>query len=39
MLELIETAEQTVSLEGYIFRDDEVGKQFADTLVAAAQRA
>jgi len=38
MLELIETAEQTVSLEGYIFRDDEVGKQFADTLVAAAQR-
>ena len=38
MLELIETAEKTVSLEGYIFRDDEVGKQFADALVAAAQR-
>ena len=38
MLELIETAEKTVSLEGYIFRDDEVGKQFAEALVAAAQR-
>jgi cardiolipin synthase len=38
MLELIETAEQAVSLEGYIFRDDEVGKQFAEALVAAAQR-
>ena len=38
MLELIETAETTVSLEGYIFRDDEVGRQFADALVAAAQR-
>ena len=38
MLELIETAEKVVSLEGYIFRDDEVGKQFADALVSAAQR-
>ncbi len=38
MLELIEAAEKSVSLEGYIFRDDEVGKQFADALVAAAQR-
>src|SRR5215831_1361333 len=38
MLELIGTAEKTVSLEGYIFRDDEVGTQFAEALVAAAQR-
>jgi len=38
MLELIETAEKTVSLEGYIFRDDEVGKQFAGALMGAAQR-
>ena len=38
MLELIGTAEKTVSLEGYIFRDDEVGRQFADALVAAARR-
>jgi len=38
MLELIEAAEKTVSLEGYIFRDDEVGKQFADALVTATQR-
>jgi len=38
MLELIETAEKTVNLEGYIFRDDEVGTQFAEALVAAAQR-
>jgi cardiolipin synthase len=38
MLELIEGAEQTVCLEGYIFRDDEVGQQFANALVAAATR-
>jgi cardiolipin synthase A/B len=38
MLELIATAERTVCLEGYIFRRDEVGQQFADALIAAAQR-
>ena len=38
MLELIENAEQTVNLEGYIFRDDEVGRQFADALTRAAAR-
>jgi cardiolipin synthase A/B len=38
MLQLIETAEKTVSLEGYIFRHDEVGRQFADALIAAAGR-
>ena len=38
MLELIESAERSVCLEGYIFRDDEVGQQFADALIAAAKR-
>jgi cardiolipin synthase A/B len=38
MLELIEHAESSVNLEGYIFRDDEVGRQFADALTAAAAR-
>ena len=38
MLELIEGAERSVNLEGYIFRDDEVGRQFADALMAAAAR-
>jgi cardiolipin synthase len=38
MLELIEHAEQSVNLEGYIFRDDEVGRQFADALMSAAGR-
>ena len=38
MLELIERAERSVNLEGYIFRDDEVGRQFADALTAAAAR-
>ena len=38
MLHMIEGAERTVNLEGYIFRDDEVGTQFADALVAAASR-
>ena len=38
MLGLIESAERSVSLEGYIFRNDEVGQQFFDALVAAAGR-
>jgi cardiolipin synthase len=38
MLELIESAERTVRLEGYIFRDDEVGQQFSDALIAASMR-
>ena len=38
MLEMIERAERSVNLEGYIFRDDEVGRQFATSLVAAAKR-
>ena len=38
MLELIDGAEHTVCLEGYIFRDDEVGQQFAEALVKAAER-
>src|SRR5687768_7300963 len=38
MLALIDSAERGVDLEGYIFRDDEVGVQFAQALVAAAQR-
>jgi cardiolipin synthase len=38
MLGLIESAQQYVSLEGYIFRSDEVGQQFSDALVAAAAR-
>ena len=38
MLALIDDAQQAVNLEGYIFRDDEVGQQFARSLVAAAQR-
>jgi len=38
MLELIESAQQSVSLEGYIFRSDEVGQQFFAALVAAAAR-
>jgi cardiolipin synthase len=38
MLALIEDAERSVNLEGYIFRDDEVGQQFADALIAAAER-
>jgi phosphatidylserine/phosphatidylglycerophosphate/cardiolipin synthase-like enzyme len=37
MLELIESAERTVCLEGYIFRHDEVGQQFASALTDAAQ--
>ena len=38
MLALIDGAEESVNLEGYIFRDDEVGQQFARALIAAAQR-
>ena len=37
-LAMIEGAERSVNLEGYIFRDDEVGRQFATSLVAAAKR-
>lgn len=38
MLDLIDHAGHSVNLEGYIFRDDEVGQQFAQSLVAAATR-
>lgn len=38
MLRLIEEANETACLEGYIFRDDEVGVQFAAALVSAAGR-
>jgi cardiolipin synthase len=38
MLELIHGAQQSVALESYIFRSDEVGHRFAEALVGAAQR-
>jgi cardiolipin synthase A/B len=38
MLGLIASAQQTVNLEGYIFRHDEVGQQFRAALVEAAAR-
>src|SRR5687767_9016139 len=38
MLEMIAAAKRSVNLEGYIFRNDEVGQQFADAMVAAAGR-
>ena len=38
MLDAIDRAEATVSLECYIFRSDEVGQRFADALVAAIGR-
>jgi cardiolipin synthase A/B len=38
MLELIDTARATVSLESYIFRSDEVGHRFGAALIAAAKR-
>jgi cardiolipin synthase A/B len=38
MADLIANAQQSVSLEGYIFRKDEVGQQFSEALVAAAAR-
>jgi cardiolipin synthase len=36
MIELIETAKQSVALESYILREDGVGRRFAASLVAAA---
>lgn len=38
MLECIARARETVCLEGYIFRDDEVGQRFAAALGEAAER-
>lgn len=38
MLELIDAARTSVVLESYIFRSDEVGRQFGDALVRAAGR-
>lgn len=38
MLGLIAEADHAVNLEGYIFRHDEVGQQFAAALVEAARR-
>lgn len=38
MLELIDGARESVALEGYIFRADEVGQRFAAALRAAAAR-
>jgi cardiolipin synthase A/B len=38
MLRLIDGAERSVNLEGYIFRDDEVGRQFARAMMEAASR-
>jgi cardiolipin synthase len=38
MLEAIASARETVEYEGYIFRHDEVGDQFIDAFVQAAQR-
>jgi len=38
MIELIDGAHDAVSLEGYIFRGDEVGQRFAKALRAAAER-
>ena len=38
MIADIERAQRTVRLEGYIFRDDEVGKRFRDALCTAAAR-
>ena len=38
MLAAINEAERTIKLECYIFRSDEVGRQFADALIAAVQR-
>src|SRR3954464_13578450 len=38
MLDAINEAEATISLEGYIFRSDEVGQQVADALIAARAR-
>jgi len=38
MIELIARARTSVSLESYIFRSDDVGRRFADALIAATQR-
>ena len=38
MLGLIDDATQTVDLESYIFRSDEVGRRFADALIRAVER-
>jgi cardiolipin synthase len=38
MLDAIGRAESTIRLECYIFRSDEVGKRFADALIAARER-
>lgn len=38
MVEDIASAQRSVRLEGYIFRDDEVGQRFSDALCAAAAR-
>ncbi|HUF28277.1 MAG TPA: phospholipase D-like domain-containing protein [Gemmatimonadaceae bacterium] len=38
MIEAIEQARETVDLESYIFRHDEVGQRFADALLSAAKR-
>ena len=38
MMQLIDGARETVALESYMFRDDEVGQRFAAALTAAARR-
>ena len=38
MLSLIHAAKESVAIESYIFRSDEVGHRFADALTAAARR-
>ena len=38
MIALIEGAKQSVALESYILRSDEVGQRFSDALIAAASR-
>lgn len=38
MLELIANAKETIDFEGYIFRDDEIGRRFAQAFSDAAHR-
>jgi cardiolipin synthase len=38
MLEIIHSATQSVALESYIFRSDEVGHRFGEAIMAAAKR-
>ena len=38
MLEIIHGAKQSVTLESYIFRSDDVGHRFADAIISAAKR-